>query len=186
MALPKLQLTLEQFLKLPEESPSLELMDGAVSQKVSPQQQHSALQLWFAEAINRFARPRKLALALPETRGVFGRDSLVPDVAVYRWSRIPRDERGRVADDVTVLPDIAIEIVSPGQSIPRQLAKCRRYLAAGVAIVLHVNPRDDTVRRFAVGEPEQGLTGGDRIDLDRVLPGFELTAAEVFSALNLD
>ena len=37
-------MTLEEFLQLPEEEPSLEFIDGRVEQKVSPQKKHSATQ----------------------------------------------------------------------------------------------------------------------------------------------
>ena len=39
--------------------------------------------------------------------------SRVPDVAVYRWARIPRDDGGEIKDDFLEPPDIAIEIMSP-------------------------------------------------------------------------
>ena len=41
MALPQGRLTLEEFLRLPEEKPALELIDGAVTQKMAPAWDHS-------------------------------------------------------------------------------------------------------------------------------------------------
>ena len=92
MAIADKPMTLEEFLELPEEEPALEFEDGKVTQKVSPKGRHSVLQLAVAEAFNRFAKPRKLAYAFPELRSTYGTVSLVPDVAIYRWDRIPRDE----------------------------------------------------------------------------------------------
>src|SRR5216684_9084104 len=100
MAIEQRSLTLDQFLGLPEEEPALELEpDGTVSQKVSPKGQHSTLQLALCERINEFARPRHLALAFPELRTVYAGAAYVPDVAVYRWQRIPRTSEGKVAND---------------------------------------------------------------------------------------
>jgi hypothetical protein len=62
--------------------------------------------------LNAYAEPRRLALALPETRTTFAGASLVPDLAVYRWERIPRTAEGMLADDSFVPPEIA----SPGQA----------------------------------------------------------------------
>src|SRR5437870_13370038 len=98
MAIEQRSLRLEEFLALPEQEPSLELEpDGTVSQKVSPKGQHSTLQLALCEHINEFARKQRLAMAFPELRAVYAGAAYVPDVAVYRWHRIPRTSDGKVA-----------------------------------------------------------------------------------------
>ena len=78
------RLTLEEFLRLPEEKPALELMHGVVGQKVSPKTRHSTLQAKSVELINRFAEPARLAFAFPELRTTFAGASVVPDVSVLR------------------------------------------------------------------------------------------------------
>ena len=80
MATTEQRLTLEEFLKLPEEKPALEFIDGMVTQKVSPQGIHSTLQARVIERINRFAEPLRLAFAFPELRATFGGFSPVPDI----------------------------------------------------------------------------------------------------------
>ncbi len=157
MAISQRRLTLEQFLELPEQKPALELVDGVVTQKVSPQGEHSALQYEFAERVNRFARPRKLARAFPELRGSYAGTSLVPDVAVYRWDRIPRTVSGRLANVFRTPPDIAVEIISPGQSRADQIDRCRWYIEHGARVALLVDPRDEPVTAFRLGAAEQVL-----------------------------
>src|SRR6266511_3509189 len=117
MAVTRRRLTLDEFLELPEEEPALEYEAGKVTQKVSPKGKHGRLQAALAELINRFTGPRRLALAFTETRATFAGASRVPDLVVYRWARIPRDESGEVADDIFDPPDIAVEIASPIQRI---------------------------------------------------------------------
>lgn len=116
MTLVRHGLTLEEFLKLPEEKPALEYLDGRVTQKVSPKGRHSALQSDTMELFNRLTRPQKVARAFTELRATFVGASPVPDVAVYRWERIPRTRDGEIADDFTEPPDIAIDLndVVPG------------------------------------------------------------------------
>jgi len=126
---PKQRLTLEEFLALPEEKPALEYLDGVVTQKVSPERGHSEFQYVIPERINAFAYPRKLAFAFPELRTTLGGASFVPDVAVYRWDRIPRTRTARGTIDVSTPPDIAIEIASPGQGCRALLDRC--WIAAG-------------------------------------------------------
>src|SRR5690348_2913625 len=119
------RMTLEEFEALPEEKPALELIDGVVIQKVSPQELHGLVQGWMTTPLTPFARPRRLARVIPELRTRYRADSLVPDIAVYRWARLPRDAQGRPRNDGRVVPDVAIEIRSPGQALSQQQDKCR-------------------------------------------------------------
>jgi Uma2 family endonuclease len=180
------RMTLDEFLELPETQPALEYVGGVVRQKVAPQGQHVLLQSEFVHVVNALAKPPKLALALPELRTTFAGLSRVPDVAVYLWERIPRQPNGRVGNRFTEPPDIAIEIVSPDQTATDLISKCIWYVKNGVRIALLVDPGSDTVLRFRPDGLPDSLTGDDRIDLDEVLPGFELTVNQLFASLVLD
>src|SRR5712691_11353498 len=140
MAITERRLTLEEFEALPEEKPALELEpDGTVTQKVSPKQQHSLLQSALIRLFDTFAGPKKLAKAFPELRFATGGASYVPDLAVYRWNRILRDAHGEVTNELPEPPDIAIEIVSPEQSVTAQVRKCLWYVAQGVQVAILVD-----------------------------------------------
>lgn len=179
-------MTLDQFLRLRERKPALEFIDGEVTQKAAPKARHGTLQLEIAMLVDGFARPSRTARAFPETRATFAGRSYVPDVVVYRWERIPRTADGKVADDFILPPDIAVEVISPGQTVAKLSERCRWFVANGVPIALLVVPRRRTVFRFHATEGERALSGDDRIDLDGVLPGFELTVATLFGALRMD
>ena len=185
MAITERRMSLQAFLELPEEEPALEFDDGVVTQKVSPQGKHSILTYRLAERFNRFAEPRQLAFAFPELRTTFADFSPVPDIAIYRWERIPRDSDGTVANRFVEPPDLAIEIVSPQQSVTSLVRKCLRFVERGVPIVLLIDPGDESVLRFGPSADVQVLRGADPIDLSEVLPGFELTAQAVFDLLHL-
>ncbi len=180
------RMTLEQFLALPEAEPAFELVDGVVTQKVAPQGQHVLLQLDFATRVNSVTRSQKLALALPELRTTYAGLSRVPDVAIYRWDRIPRLPNGRIANRFTEPPDIAVEIVSPDQTATELVSKCIWYVKNGVRIALIADPDQELVLRFCPNALPDALTGDDRIDLDEVLPGFELTVNQLFVSLILE
>ena len=53
------------------------------------QGQHSRLQLKFCDRVNQIAESKQIGLALPELRCTFGVRSVVPDVTVFKWSRLP-------------------------------------------------------------------------------------------------
>lgn len=183
MAITRQGLTLEEFLALPEQKPALEFEDGEVTQKVAPQRQHSALQPLLAELFNRVTRPSKLAWAFTELRTTFAGASRLPDVTVYTWDRIPRDSSGKMTNDRAGVPDIAIEIISPGQSTNRLIRRCQRLLRDGVRVVLLVDPEDESIAVFRPEAETWTARGDDRIDLGDVIPDFELVVREVFDAL---
>ncbi len=178
-------MSLEAFLELPEKKPALEYDDGMVTKKVTPKGQHAALQIGIGEIINRIARPQQLARAFTELRATYANLSRVPDVAVYRWERIPRDVNGKIADDFWEPPDIAIEIISPGQRVNAMVRRCLTYLGNGVTIVLLVDPSDESVLVFRRDQIPLTCHGSDKIDLGDVIPGFQISAQEIFAELFL-
>src|SRR5919202_553247 len=131
MAITWPRLSLEDFLKLPEAEPPLEYFQGRLRQKVVPLGEHAALQGELILLLDRLFRPRRVARAFPELRVTQGGASLVPDVSVYRWERIPRTPTGRIASRFLIAPDLAVEIWSPGETIRELADKCEAYVANG-------------------------------------------------------
>ena len=183
MAVSQTHMTIDEFLKLPEEEPALEFEDGMVSQKVSPKTKHSRLQTFLAGRMNDIAEPREIAFAFSELRATFGGRSYVPDVSMIRWDRTPFDEDGEFADDILEPPDVAVEIVSPSQRVTALVRRCVWYVENGVQIALLVDPGDRSVVRFRPGQNPVVLTGDDLIALDGVLDDFTLTVSELFEKL---
>ncbi len=107
-------------------------------------------------------------------------------MSVYRWARVPRTVDGKLANVYQGPPDIAVEIVSPNQSIGEMIGKCRRYVAHGVEIALAVHPEREIVIRLRPDGTETTLRDDDRIDLDAVLPGSELTVQGLFDLPHVD
>ena len=104
-------LTLAEFLQLPDTKPAREYIDGQIIQKPMPQGKHSVIQGELVPAINGVVKSRQIARAFPELRCTFGGRSTVPDIAVFTWNRIPRDENGAVANTFLAAPDWTIEIL---------------------------------------------------------------------------
>jgi len=178
-------MTLDEFLSLPEEKPALEYEYGRVTQKVPPDILHSHLQPTLAVLFNQYGGRERRIVVFTEARWNLPHFSRVPDVVVYRRDRLPLDERGRLVHGAFTAPaDVAVEIVSPGQTVAAQLRRCVEFVAAGVALALIVDPDDESV---VVVRPDQTVRvtrGAERIDLDEVLPGFDLTAEQLFGTLS--
>ena len=186
MAIARQRLTLEQFLQLPEEKPALEYWHGEVSQKVSPKGPHGALQFGFGRRIDSIGAPGRSARVFTETRVTFAGESVVPDLVVYRRERVPRDANGQVAEDFITPPDIAVEILSPGQSRRAQIERCRWYVANGVALAIFADPQRRSVRLFRPSGHSGDLRGPELIDLGEVIPDFSLTVDDFFAPLAAD
>ncbi|MUL38135.1 Uma2 family endonuclease [Gloeocapsopsis dulcis] len=158
------QFTLEEFLKLPETKPASEFANGKIHQKPMPQGKHSRLQLKLCDAVNQVAETKKNALAFPELRCTFGGRSLVPDVTVFTWSRIPFDRDGEIENVFAVHPDWTIEILSPDQNTTKVISNILHCLRHGTQLGWLIDPASRLVLAFF---PEQQLI---ELTNDNILP----------------
>ncbi|MGD1902079.1 MAG: Uma2 family endonuclease [Geitlerinemataceae cyanobacterium] len=161
--------TLEQFLALPETEPASEFSHGNARQKPMPQGRHSYLQLELASLINQSLRRPKIARAGTELRCTFGDRSIVPDIAVFSWDRIPRDRDGRVSNRFDGAPDWTIEILSIGQPSLRPTKNILHCLEHGCELGWLIDPEDLTVLVYA---PDAGTRCFERPDDRLPVPGF--------------
>jgi Uma2 family endonuclease len=177
-------LTLEAFLQRPETKPACEFINGNVIQKLMPQGEHSRLQGKLCEAINQVAEAPQLAYAFPELRCTFAQQSIVPDIAVFRWHRILRKPSGRIETRFTLPPDWSIEILSPDQSQTRVLGNLLHCAQHGTELGWLIDPDEETVLIVCADQRVQLLSG------DVPLPvltdiNLSLTADQLFGWLIL-
>jgi Uma2 family endonuclease len=177
-------LTLEQFLQRPETKPASEFFQGEVVQKPMPQGEHSTLQGELCDRINQVAKPQQIAYAFPELRCTFGGNAIVPDVAVFRWERIPRQPSGRVANRFELHPDWAIEILSPEQSQTKVLEKLLYCSEHGTEIGWLIDPDVDSILTVAADQRVQILSGDRSLPILNEIP-LSLTVEQVFGWLSL-
>jgi Uma2 family endonuclease len=138
-------LSLEEFLNLPETKPASEYIDGQIIQKPMPQGKHSTIQRDLTFAIETVLKPKRIARAFPELRCTLGERSIVPDMSVFIYERIPRDENGEIANMFQAPPDWTIEILSPDQSqtkVTKNILHCLKY---GTQMGWLIDPDEQTV-----------------------------------------
>ena len=143
--IPAKNLTLEEFLKLPETEPASEYIDGRIIQKPMPQGEHSVIQTELAPAINLIVKPKKIARAFSELCCTFGGRSIIPEISVFLWSRIPRKENGGVANIFSIAPDWTIEILSPEQSQTKVIKNILHCLKHGTQMGWLIVPEEQSV-----------------------------------------
>lgn len=174
--------TLETFLQAAETEPATEFVNGATIQKPMPQGEHSLIQSTFCESINQVVKPQKIALALPELRCTFGGSSIVPDIAVFRWNRIPRTAVGRIVNCFETQPDWVIEILSPDQSQTKVLGKLLHCIEHGTELGWLIDPTENAILAVFENQRVQLFQGADVLPVLKEIP-FTLTAEQVFSWL---
>lgn len=177
-------MTLVDFLRLPETKPASEYIEGQVIQKPMPQGKHSAIQGELISAINEIVRSQRIARAFPELRCTFGGRSTVPDIAVFVWDRIPRDQNGEIANTFLDAPDWTIEILSPDQSqtkVTKNILHCLRY---GTPMGWLIDPEEQTVFVYRQKQEPEVLDEPDRvIDMPSFASGLQLTIKDLFAWL---
>jgi Uma2 family endonuclease len=179
-------ITLEEFLQQPETEPASEYIDGQILLKPMPKGKHSRLQGKLITAINSIAEPNRVAYAFPELRCTFGGSSVVPDVVVLEWNKIPVDENGEVQNLITVPPDWVIEILSPDQKPTKVIKKILHCLNHGTSLGWMIDPDEKTIVAFPVGQQPRGFEEeGDVLPVLDSIEGLELTIEQVFGWLKL-
>jgi Uma2 family endonuclease len=78
-------------------------------------------------------------------------------------------------------PDLAVEVVSPGDRGSEVAAKAEEYLAAGAQAVWVIDPRRQTVTVHLPGRDAETLGRRGQLDGDPYLPGFRLRVGDLFS-----
>ncbi|MDJ0846049.1 Uma2 family endonuclease [Crocosphaera sp.] len=177
-------ITLDEFLKLPdlETSPAWEYMNGVAIQKPMAKMRHSLLQKRLISIIDNNSENHT---ALPELRCTFGGRSIVPDIAVINWNKLPINELGEVEDNFTLAPDWSIEILSPNQAVTRVMDNLLHCLKHGCQLGWMIDPDDASIVVFSP-QQEPDIYRGDRslplIDSINI----NLTPKQVFNWLKIN
>ena len=176
-------LTSDQFLALPEEFDEYgnplhrELINGEVVTMPHAAKRHDIIRGNILDALIVYLHAnRGLALrALPDTEFVVGSDdTFIPDCCVIAANRLIEDEHKYIQG----APELAIEVVSPGESACYLRIKTAAYLANGSRSVWIVFPEVRSVMvytRDAVRE----FKGSQSLE-DALLPGFSTPVAAFF------
>ena len=181
---PSKPITLEEFLRLSETKPASEYIGGKIIQKPMPKGKHSTIQTELSTAINNALKPQKTARAFSELRCTFGGRSTVPDVTVFTWERIPRDDNGAIADSFQAAPDWTIEILSPDQSQTKVTKNILYCLDNGTELGGLIDPSEESVIVYFPGQqPAFFETGTDVLPVPDFARAFQLTLGELFGWL---
>jgi Uma2 family endonuclease len=170
---------------LPETKPETEWVRGRALQKVSPQRDHARLQTALAVALSLWAKGRGEIGTEWRFRVAPPGEPLrprVPDLSFVRLERL----RGLSHAEIQIPsfpPDVAFEILSPGDRRLDTDDKIDVLLRAGTTLVVVIDPK----RRIAALHERGGrcILSEDAVLRHPALPDFAYALRELFAELEL-
>jgi Uma2 family endonuclease len=133
--------------------------------------------------LGRFVEEHQLGrMFMAETGFLIARDPdtvRAPDIAFIRSDHLPDDEPRETYWPGA--PDLAVEVVSPGDTVGEVGEKVRDWLDAGSMAVWVVDPRAQTITVYRSPTDIDILTVKDELEGGDVVPGFRCAVAEVFA-----
>jgi Uma2 family endonuclease len=159
-----------------------ELVDGTLLEKTVGTYE-SFLAMTIGAMLRNFVVDKELGIVLGADGMLRLAPGLVriPDVCFISWERLPGREipRTPIAD---LVPDLAVEVISAGNTREEMNRKLGEYFAAGTRLVWYVYPTTKEVHVFTSPEQSQVLSLEQSLSGDDVLPGFALPISSIFDA----
>jgi Uma2 family endonuclease len=176
------QATERDLLRIHAKSDRLyELVDGMLVEKVMGYLEGS-LASWISFLLQRFLEENDLGNLAGADAAVRLLPGLVriPDVSFVCWERLP--VRGQIPDEpiLSLAPDLAIEVLSEGNTKKEMQRKLKDYFLAGVRLVWFVDPMRRVIEVYTASDQSTVLTENNTLEGGEVLPGLLVPVREVF------
>jgi Uma2 family endonuclease len=160
-----------------------ELVDGVLVEKAMGFNE-SYVALLIATALNNFVVPKNLGVVTGEAgmMRLFPGLVRIPDVAFVSRERLPG---GRLSTDPipSLVPDLAVEVLSESNTVNEMTRKRGEYFKAGVRLLWFVDPKRRAVTVYTDSENQRVLNEAQTLAGEPVLPGFTLEIKSLFTEL---
>lgn len=157
-----------------------ELIDGVLVEKVMGLPE-SRIGVWVGTIINNYVTSHDLGVVTGAdgTMQLYPDRVRIPDVAFTSWERIPDEEFPSMAVPL-LSPDLAVEVLSEGNTQREMALRRQDYFASGTRLVWQIDPRRNTVTVYRSLTDFQVFREHDQLDGGEVLPGFSIKVSELF------
>jgi Uma2 family endonuclease len=157
-----------------------ELIDGILVEKTVGLLE-SVIAIQIATLLQQFAKPRALGLVAGEGGTIQLDLNLVriPDVSFISYERLPGGECP-TEPVPRLVPDLAVEVISAGNTRKEMEEKLHEYFEKGVRLVWYVRPKSQVVDVYTAPDRCNRLTASAQLNGGNVLPGFSVTVTELF------
>jgi Uma2 family endonuclease len=163
----------------------VELVDGILLEKAMGFRE-DYIGTWLIQLIGSYVLEHNLGAVGGAQGSIRFRVGLVrmPDVSFIRWDSVDDPDEIEEPDGAFLEypPDLAVEVLSPGNTPKEMAIKLDEYAKAGVKLVWYVDPERKEVDVYPKGKTKAKKTVGVNGILDggAVLPGFTLPVAKIF------
>lgn len=177
-------LTADDLLTLYSQGVRGELIRGVLHETVAAGIEHGEIVINFAAELRTFVRPRRLGRVVGSDAGMrLERDPDTvrePDIAFISAERLPLDQR--VSGYAEVVPDIVVEVSSPGDRTASIYDQAQMWLRHGVRLVLIAYPETRTILALPANGPARTFAEGDDLECGDILPGFTCPVRNIFDS----
>ena len=174
--------TADEFMALPLDLKRYELVRGVLAEVPATSFKHGVIEINIVLLLGQHVRQRRLGQLTPgDAKHLLERDPDTlrqPDVAFIRAERLPPPEEWEAYG--RVVPDLAVEILSPSNTAAEMRDKVAEYLRVGVRLVWVVDPETETVTIHAPNAAPMMLPADAEITGGAVLPDFRCPVAAFF------
>ena len=182
MAVVRREVNAEDLLRMPDDGFRYELVRGELRQMAPAGNVHGRIAMNFGTSLNNHIRAHDLGVVYAAETGfrlAEDPDTVrAPDVAFVSRERF--EEIGEVEGYWPGAPDLAVEVISPGDSYVEVEDKVFDWLEAGTRMVLTINPRKRSITVYRSLADITVLTGKDVLDGGEIVPGFRLAVRDIF------
>ena len=181
MAVTEKLMTAQDLLTMPSDGFRYELVQGELRKMAPAGHEHGGVAMNIAVPLGMYIKQKNLGrIYAAETGFVLSRDPdtvRAPDVAFVSKERLTNLNRKGYFPGA---PDLAVEVVSPGDVYAEVEEKVAEWLNAGTKLVWVVNPRQRTLKVHRSLTDITVLTEADVADGGETVPGWRLPVAEMF------
>ena len=169
------KMTLEEFLESDLEG--YEYVKGELVPMPPTSVEHGYISANLSSLLHLYVRENQLGRVLISDTGFrVGERVLIPDIAFVSTDRLPADQ----SKASPVPPDLAVEVVSPSDTLRRVEEKVFAYLEAQTQLVWVLSPTFKTVTVYRSETDITLLTRDDTLTGEEVVKGFSCQVAELF------
>ena len=176
-------MTADELFLMKDDGFRYDLVKGDL-RKMSPAgSEHGAIIVRLTVALGQYVEENELGEVFAAETGfklASNPDTVLgPDLAFVSNEKIP--PTGIPVKFWPGAPDLAAEVISPGNTRREIEEKIEEYLASGVSLVWIINPKHRTVGVHRANSELVVLTESDILDGENVVPGFQYGIARLFT-----
>ena len=174
-------MTAEEFMNLPDDDLRHELINGELIVMPPPGLPHGRIALLLGASLLQFVSDHQLGEVYDYSgfQLTVNPDTVLgPDISFI--SKQTLKEMGEVEGYWQGPPDLAVEVLSPGDRPGKVNKKVALYFSSGTKQVWIVNQKHSTVTVYRSESDTTTFSGSDYLEAQDLLPGFRISLDRIF------